>query len=120
MGVVPHDHHVLVIDREGVIRFAECVGPGQSRDPAVWIDASPSQHVGEGPVPAEILIVTRGRTERIAKAQSFADQFTAAGSHARVVDANPLSHADVNKLIAAGNNEMSALMIDELAACSTT
>ena len=36
-------------------------------DPAVWVDASPSEHVGEGPLPAEILIVTRGRAERVGK-----------------------------------------------------
>lgn len=87
-------------------------------DPAVWVDASPSEHVGEGPLPAEILIVTRGRAERVAKAQSFADQLTAAGADARVVDVSPLSHADVNNFIGAGDNVMSALMIEELATCA--
>jgi len=87
-------------------------------DPAVWVDASPSEHVGEGPLPAEILIVTRGRAERVARAQSFADQLTAAGADARVVDVSPLSHADVNNFIGAGDNVMSALMIEELATCA--
>lgn len=87
-------------------------------DPVVWADASPAEHVGEGPLPPEILIVTRGRAERIAKAQSFADQLTAAGAAVRVVDVNPLSHGDVNTLIGAGDNVMSSLMIDELASCS--
>jgi len=53
-----------------------------------------------------------------ARAQSFADQLTAAGADARVVDVSPLSHADVNNFIGAGDNVMSALMIEELATCA--
>ncbi len=29
----------FVIDREGVVRFAECKQPGEARDQAVWVDA---------------------------------------------------------------------------------
>lgn len=29
----------FVIDRDGVVRFAECNEPGQARDPAVWVRA---------------------------------------------------------------------------------
>ncbi len=87
-------------------------------DPAVWAEASPSEHVGEGPLPDDILIVTRGSVQRIAKARSFADRLTAAGADARVVDVTPLSHAEINKSIGAGDNVMSALMIDELADCA--
>ncbi len=87
-------------------------------DPAVWAEASPSEHVGEGPLPDDILIVTRGSVQRIAKARSFADRLTAAGADARVVDATPLSHAEINNFIGAGDNVMSALMIEELATCA--
>ena len=33
------DRGTFLIDRSGVIRFAEHVGPGQSRDTAVWLSA---------------------------------------------------------------------------------
>jgi peroxiredoxin len=33
------DRGTFLVDREGVIRFAEHVGPGTARDPQVWRDA---------------------------------------------------------------------------------
>jgi len=87
-------------------------------DPAVWVDASPSEHVGEGPLPAEILIVTRGRAERVGKGAVVRRPTHRGRCRTRVVDVSPLSHADVNNFIGAGDNVMSALMIEELATCA--
>jgi len=114
---------VVLLDSEGyevssMAMASELYRNAFGDDPAVWAGASPSEHVGEGPLPDDILIVTRGSVQRIAKARSFADQLTTAGADARVVDANPLSHAEINKLIGAGDNVMSALVIDELADCA--
>jgi peroxiredoxin (alkyl hydroperoxide reductase subunit C) len=36
----------FVIDRAGVIRFAECKGPGEARDQALWTDALAALRAG--------------------------------------------------------------------------
>ena len=87
-------------------------------DPSVWADASPSAHVGDGPLPGDVVIVTRGGQRRVAAAQAFARQLRFAGSHVTVADVSPLSHADVNRLIGSGDRTMTPLMADTLARCA--
>jgi peroxiredoxin len=36
------DRGTFLIDRAGVIRWSECLGPGESRDPAAWLAAAAS------------------------------------------------------------------------------
>ena len=88
-------------------------------DPAGWVAASPITHVGEGPLPARALIVTRGQPARQAEAQAFTDALIAAGVDAELVDANPLTHAEVNNQIGVDGTEMTALMTTELTRCET-
>lgn len=113
---------VVMLDTEGydvaaMAATSEVYRNAFGDDPAVWAAASPSTHVDEGPLPARALVVTRGTARRTAKAAAFADQLAAAGVDARVVDVNPLSHAEVNRLIGSGDDVMTPLMTDELATC---
>ena len=87
-------------------------------DPAVWAAASPITHVGEGPLPGRMLIVTRGGPARINDAQIFADQLNDAEVDVQLVDASPLSHSDVNILIGSNDDIMTPLLIRELARCA--
>jgi acetyl esterase/lipase len=89
-------------------------------DPAVWTEASPTTHVGEGPLPPRALVVTRGSRARIAGATAFSNQLVAAGVQSRAVDVAPLSHAEVNRRIGAGDEVMTPLMTDELTACAAS
>lgn len=80
---------------------AEVVGGGGSveaayrnafgDDPAVWRDASPLTHAGTSPDEPPFLFVTRGQPARVAAARTFA----AALDDGTLVDASPLSHAEV-------------------------
>jgi acetyl esterase/lipase len=89
-------------------------------DPLVWADASPSTHVGEGVLPAHVLVVTRGTPRRTSAADAFGHQLRLDGSDVTVFDANPLSHADVNRLIGSGDPTMTPLMTSTLERCSET
>lgn len=60
-------------------------------DPAVWDDASPQTHAGTSPDEPPFVVVTRGSADRVASARTFA----ASLDEATVVDASPLSHAQV-------------------------
>ena len=33
------DRGTFVVDREGIVRFAECTSPGEARDQSVWVSA---------------------------------------------------------------------------------
>ncbi len=88
-------------------------------DPAVWADASPVNHIGEGPLPGRTLIVTRGGEQRLADAEEFAALLADAGVAADTFDANPLTHMEVNDEIGVAGSTMTSLMTTELAACST-
>jgi acetyl esterase/lipase len=89
-------------------------------DPAVWADASPAHHIGEGPLPEHVLVVTRGAPSRTSAARTFGDQLRIAGSDVTVADVNPLSHSDVNRLIGSGDATMTPLMSETLRRCSAT
>lgn len=119
----------VLLDTEGYDVAAMVVRDGQlgaiyrnafGDDPAVWADASPAHHVGEGPLPGHVLIVTRGAPTRTAAATAFGDQLRVAGSDVAVADVNPLSHADVNRLVGSGDPTMTPLMVETLAGCSVT
>lgn len=60
---------------------------------------SPANHVGDGGAIPPFLIVTRGQPNRVDQAKAFGAQLEAAGVPATVVDANPLTHADVNDAV---------------------
>lgn len=60
-------------------------------DPAVWRDASPLTHAGTSPDEPPFLVVTRGQPARVASARTFA----ATVDDGTLVDASPLSHAEV-------------------------
>lgn len=66
-------------------------------DPAVWRDASPTTHAGAGDPP--FLLVTRGQAGRKAATGAFAAALRRGGTAATVVDASPLSHAEVNAAV---------------------
>lgn len=66
-------------------------------DPAVWRDASPLTHAGAGDPP--FLLVTRGQADRRAATGTFATALRRGGTSATVVDASPLSHAEVNAAV---------------------
>lgn len=65
-------------------------------DPAVWAQASPSNHVAPGKGIPPMLLVTRGTAWRKAECRSFAEKLNEAGGLGTVLDAGNYSHADVN------------------------
>ena len=107
--------------------IANAAGSGQNQlyldafgsDPSVWEAASPMHHVGEGPLPTRVLIVTRGSAPRISEATTFGELLTAEGVDAVTFDASPLSHEDVNEQIGRIGSIMTRLMVDELGRCAT-
>jgi acetyl esterase/lipase len=71
-------------------------------DPAVIADASPPIQVERNGAPsAAFLVVTRGGTQRIAKAQGFVDVIAETGGSARLLDANPYTHNQVSSQLGA-------------------
>ncbi|QYG95229.1 alpha/beta hydrolase [Iamia sp. SCSIO 61187] len=60
-------------------------------DPAVWRDASPLTHAGTSPDEPPFVVVTRGQPARVESARTFA----AALDEGTLVDASPLTHAEV-------------------------
>ncbi len=86
-------------------------------DPAVWRAASPIEHVGDGPLPARTLVVTRGGPRRVAAAGEFSDALRAEGTDVGMVDVSPLSHGDVNALIGSSDDTMTPLLTEELQRC---
>lgn len=66
-------------------------------EPAVRSDASPLHAVETSPGPvADMLLVTRGRPARQSGVERFGDALRAAGDQVTIIDANPLTHAEVN------------------------
>lgn len=67
-------------------------------DPGTLADASPLlQAQRNGSVGSRFLVVTRGTAARRSEADSFAATVRAGGGGATVVDARPLTHAEVNR-----------------------
>lgn len=82
----------LADDEDGI--YATAFG----QDPVTLADASPTVQVRTKPgdVPA-FLLVTRGLPRRQVVAEEFAATVQAGGGRAEVLDANPYSHAEVNR-----------------------
>lgn len=68
-------------------------------DPETWAEGSPSHHVASAGSIPPFLLFTRGTRTRIAGTRSFAAQLTKAGVPNQVIEANPLSHGDVNAAV---------------------
>lgn len=68
-------------------------------DPVVWADASPSGHVGPGIPPFQL--ACRGSNARVAQCQAFASSLRQAGNTATTLDADSLTHEEVNDRIGA-------------------
>ncbi|MFZ9887438.1 MAG: carboxylesterase family protein [Myxococcota bacterium] len=66
-------------------------------DPDVWVDASPSSHVGPGLPPFQL--ACRGDADRVEQCEAFAAALVAAGNEATVIDASSLTHEQVNRTI---------------------
>jgi len=88
-------------------------------DPAVWIAASPIRHVGEGPLPAHVLVVTRGQATRVAEARAFTDALANSGVDATLVNVNPLTHGEVNDQIGVDGGVMTPLLVQALDRCGS-
>lgn len=88
-------------------------------DPAVWDEASAMSHVEAGKgIPAS-LVVTRGMAARRALSAQFVDMLAAVGVSAALVDANPLSHAEVNDAVGApGDTIVTPPLMDFLRGCA--
>jgi acetyl esterase/lipase len=65
-------------------------------DPALWRDASPVTHAGDG-AGVRLLVVSRGTARRRAEAARFVDAVAASGGDAELVEVPGYSHADVNR-----------------------
>ncbi|HEX5613814.1 MAG TPA: alpha/beta hydrolase [Acidimicrobiia bacterium] len=89
-------------------------------DPAVVADASPIVQVERHGAPdAEFLVVTRGTTRRRDAAQRFVDAVIDGGGTARLVDASPYSHADVNRRLGeAGESVVTPSVTEFLRSCT--
>lgn len=126
-GITPdHLDCVVLLDSAGYDVSAAAQGPGADiyvdafgDDPAIWARASPIEHVGDGPLPARVLIVTRGGVARVDVARTFADRNIAEGTDAHVVDVSPLTHEEVNTAIGSGDDTMTPLIAEELQRCRT-
>lgn len=106
---------VVPIDTEGFDVAASAASPGRlgsiyravfGDDPATWEEASPLQHVEAGKHIPDMLLVERGFATRRAKAEQFAAALRAAEVDVTIVDADGLTHADVNKLIGAPGDDV--------------
>lgn len=69
------------------------------KDPAVWKQASPVQHITAGKSIPPFLIVTRGAPARRQMSGDFAAAITKAGVQATLVEATAYSHNEVNSSI---------------------
>lgn len=86
---------------EGVDIYRDAFGD----DPAVWREASPMRNVAEGRGIPRSMVVTRGTEGRRATASAFVEALRDAGVETSLVDARPLSHAEVNQAVGAPGDE---------------
>ena len=75
-------------------------------DPVVWEQASPQTGANAGTVTADFLLVTRGGADRAAGNQRFANALATAGVSADVVNAEPLSHLEVNAAVGVESDQI--------------
>lgn len=91
-------------------------------DPAVWAAASPIEQLGDGGAGPgalpDTLVVTRGAPARRATAEAFVAALGEAGAQAELLDARPLSHAQVNDAVgAADDTVVTPRLVEFLARC---
>jgi len=102
-GVIPLDTNAYDLPALMQSSAASFYGQVFGDDPAVWEDASPSQHIAEGKgIPPFLVCYSRGmRTranlERPKQANAFAKALRAAGVAAEVVDASDRNHGEINQ-----------------------
>jgi acetyl esterase/lipase len=79
---------------------------------------SPANHVDDAAQIPPFLIVTRGQAPRVAQAKAFGAELEAAGVEVTVVDANPLTHAEVNDAVGqAGDSVVTPALMLFLKGC---
>jgi acetyl esterase/lipase len=115
---------VVLLDTEGydVERMA---GEGTQiylyafgEDPTTWREASPIHQVDPSVGTARSLVVTRGGARRQEGAAAYVRALQEAGVEATLVDASPLSHAEVNAAVGAeGDTVVTPAVRDLLVDC---
>jgi acetyl esterase/lipase len=96
--VVALDVDYDLADAAGQALIANAFGT----DPAVLADASPPIQVERNGAPsAPFFVVTRGGTQRIAKARGFVDVINDSGGSAQLLDATGYSHEEVSSQLGA-------------------
>jgi acetyl esterase/lipase len=73
-------------------------------DPTTWSAASPIEQLGGAEELPDTLVVTRGAPDRRGTAERFVSALTDRGAHAELLDARPLTHAQVNAAIGAADD----------------
>jgi acetyl esterase/lipase len=87
-------------------------------DPAVWAQASPTNHIKAGKGIPPFIFASRGTAARQAQLKAFADKLEQAGVKTTIIDAVALSHAEVNSRIGApGDTIMTPPLMAFLKSC---
>lgn len=79
------------------------------------IDGSPTLQA-TGPEGPSVLIVTRGRNERLSSSARFADALTNAGRQAEVADVSPYDHGEVSTQIGVADEDVITPIVDNFVA----
>lgn len=87
-------------------------------DPAVWRAASPLHQIDPSTETPRSLVITRGTPRRIDAAADFVDALVDAEVEAQLLDASPLTHAQVNEVIGApGDRVVTPTLVEFLSDC---
>ena len=87
-------------------------------DPAVWVQASPINHVAAGVGIPPFFVAARGVDWRFEQHRRFVEALNGAGVPTVVVDATSLEHADLTVAIGApGETVVTPPLMDYLAGC---
>ena len=88
------------------------------RDPAVWAEASPMNHLDAATSTARSLVVTRGSNARQGTAERFVEGLRQVGVEAELLDVSPLDHATVNRAVGQyGDRRVTPGIVDFLDGC---
>jgi arylformamidase len=99
---------------EGVEIYLEAFGD----DPAVWRAASPIHQVDPSTHSPRSLVITRGTPRRIDAATAFVDALVGAEVEAQLLEASPLTHAQVNEVIGVpGDRVVTPTLVEFLSDC---
>jgi acetyl esterase/lipase len=87
-------------------------------DPAIWAQASPTNHIAPGKGIPPFIFASRGTAARQAQLKAFADKLEQVGVKTTIIDAVTLSHAEVNAHIGApGDTIMTPPLMAFLKSC---